>query len=104
MYPPLYPITPAENAGLFETIAMDFITKLLPSGGFDTILTITNMDCSKASIFIPYNETIDSEGVAQLYLNHVLPHYGIPKKIILDHDPCFTSCFGQALCQTLDIR
>jgi hypothetical protein len=82
---------------------MDFITKLPPSRGFDTILTITNMDCSKVSIFIPCNETIDSEGVVQLYLNHVLPHYGIPKKIILDRDPHFTLCFGQALCQTLDI-
>jgi hypothetical protein len=103
-HPPLYPITPAENARPFETITMDFITKLPPSGGFDTILTITDTDCSKASIFIPCNETIDSEGVTQLYLNHVLPHYGIPKKIISDRDPRFTSCFGQALCQTLDIQ
>ena len=83
---------------------MDFITKLPPSGGFDTILTITNMDCSKASIFIPCNETIDSEGVAMLYLTNVLPHYGLPKKIISDRDPRFTSRFGQALCQMLDIR
>jgi hypothetical protein len=72
---------------------MDFITKLLPSGGYDTILIITDIDCSKASVFIPYNETIDSEGVAQLYLNHVLSHYKIPKKIISDCNPQFTSCF-----------
>ena len=103
-HPPLYPITPAENARPFETFAMDFITKLPPSRGYDTILTITDMDCSKASVFIPCNETIDSEGVAQLYLTHVLPHYGIPKKIISDRDPRFTSRFGQALCQALDIR
>jgi hypothetical protein len=63
MHPPLYPIFPAENARPFETITMDFITKLLPSRGFDTMLTITDMDCSKVSIFIPCNETIDSEGV-----------------------------------------
>jgi hypothetical protein len=98
VHPLLYLITPAENAKPFETIAMDFITKLPPSGGYNTILMITNMDCSKASIFIPCNETIDLEGVAQLYLMHALPHYGTPKKIILDCDPCFTSCFGQALC------
>jgi hypothetical protein len=102
-HPLLYLITPAENARPFEMIAMDFITKLSPSGGFDTILIIINTDCSKASIFIPCNETINFEGVTQLYLSHVLPHYGIPKKIILDCDPHFTSCFRQALCQTLDI-
>ena len=84
MHPPLFPITPAENALPFETIAMDFITKLPPSRGFDTILTITDTDCSKASIFIPCNETIDTEGVACLYLNHVFPSYGIPQKIISD--------------------
>ena len=102
-HPPLFPITPAENARPFETIAMDFITKLPPSGGFDTILTITDTDCSKASVFIPCNETIDSEGVVQLYLTHVLPHYGMPKKIISDRDPRFTSRFGQELCNILDI-
>jgi len=49
----MFPITPADNAHPFETIAMDFITKLPQSGGFATILTITDTDCSKASIFIP---------------------------------------------------
>jgi hypothetical protein len=44
-HPPLYPIIAAENAKPFETIAMDFIVKLLPSGGYNTILTITNTDC-----------------------------------------------------------
>jgi hypothetical protein len=87
MHPLLFLISLAENARPFKTIAMDFITKLPPSGGYDMILTITDMDCSKASIFIPCKEAIDSEGVAQLYLNHVLLHYRIPKKIISDCDP-----------------
>ena len=103
-HPPLYPITAAENAKPFETIAMDFIVKFPPSGGYDMILTITNMDCSKASFFIPCNKTVDSEGVANLYLTYVVPHYGMPKKIISDCDLCFTSRFGQELCKILDIH
>ena len=83
---------------------MDFITKLPTSGGFDSILTITDMDCTKASIFIPCSESIDTEGVAQLYLLHVFPHYGIPKKIISDRDTRFTSRFGTELCRILDIK
>ena len=102
--PPLYPITPVENALPFETIAMDFITKLPPSGGFDTILTITDTDCSKASVFIPCNKTVDSEGVACLYLNHIFLTYGIPRKIISDRDPCFVLKFGTELCCILDIK
>jgi len=103
-HPLLFPITPAEDAKPFETIAMDFITKLPPSGGYDTILTITDTDCSKASIFLPCKEAIDSEGVTQLYLTNVLPHYGTPKKIISDRDPRFTSHFGKELCRLLNIR
>ena len=103
-HPPLYPITPAENARPFKTIAMDFITKLPVSGGYDMILTITDLDCSKVFFFIPCNETINSEGVTTLYMNHILLHYGIPRKIISDRDPRFTSRFGQELCKNLDIQ
>jgi len=103
-HPPMFPITPADNAQPFETVAMDFITKLPQSGGFDTILTITDTNCSKASIFIPCHKTIDSEGVALLYLNHVIPHYGIPHKIILDRDVCFILKFSTELCRILNIH
>ena len=103
-HPPLSLITPAENTHPFKTIAMDFITKLLLSGDYNTILTITDTDCSKASIFLPCKEAIDSEGVTQLYLIHVLLHYGLHKKIISDRDPHFTSRFGKELCQLLNIH
>ena len=44
--PAMIPITP-EHSLPFQTITMDFITKLPQSGGYDTILTITDHDCSK---------------------------------------------------------
>jgi len=99
----MFPITPADNARPFETIAMDFITKLPQSGGFDTILMIMDTDCSKASIFIPCHKAINSEGVALLYLNHVIPHYGTPRKIISDHNTRFVLKFSTELCQLLNI-
>ena len=77
--PHLVPITTNTEAEPFEVIAMDFIVKLPNSQGYDTILTITNHDCSKAAIFIPYNETITAEGVVDLIIKHVFPHYGFPR-------------------------
>jgi hypothetical protein len=74
------------------------------SNGYDTILTITDHDCSKAALFIPCNETIDSEGVAKLYTCHIVPHYGLPLKIILDCDPHFTSNFTTELCCLLGVK
>jgi hypothetical protein len=103
-YPPLFPISPAENTHLFKMIALDFIMKLPLSGGHDTILTITNTDCSKASIFLPCSETINSKGVALLYANHVVPYYGIPCKVISDQDVHFMSKFTTELCHLLDIH
>ena len=103
-HPPLFPILPTENAHPFKTIAIDFITKLLQSGGYDTILTIMDTDCSKVSIFIPCHKTIDLEGVTLLYANHIIPHYGIPQKIISDQDICFVSKFSSELCHLLDIK
>jgi hypothetical protein len=63
--PAVYPITPAPDTLPFQTIALDFITKLPESQGYNTILTKIDHDCSKASIFIPCKEAIDSEGIAK---------------------------------------
>jgi hypothetical protein len=49
---PLRPIYPKPEAMPFETIALDFITKLPVSQGYNSILTVTDHDCTKASIFI----------------------------------------------------
>ena len=81
---------------------MDFIVKLLISESFDTILTITDT-FSKASIFIPCNETINAEQTTKLYTTYILPHYGLPTCIISNCDPCFTSVFSRELCCTLGI-
>ena len=77
-----FPITTNPEVQLFKCIALDFITKLPPSEDYDSILTITDHDCSKGSIFIPCKESIDAIGVAELYAKHVFPHYSLPQKVI----------------------
>ena len=77
----------------FETVAIDFITKLPISQGYDSILTVTDHDCTKVSIFIPCNEEINAEGTAALYLKQVVVNFGLPHKIISDQDPRFVSKF-----------
>jgi len=47
--PPLLPITTQRTAQPFEHIAMDLIVKLPLSQGYNSILTITDHDCSKAA-------------------------------------------------------
>ena len=74
------------------------------SGGYDSILTITDHDCTKMMIAIPCNETISAEGVADLYLRQVFPRFGIPSKVISDRDPRFTSKFMKELCRLMGIK
>jgi hypothetical protein len=101
--PAIFPITP-EHTLPFQTVAMDFITKLPKSGKYDTLLTATDHDCSKAAIFIPCQETITAEGVAALYMHYVFPRFGVPKKVISDRDTRLTSKFARALCKALKIH
>ena len=100
--PPPFPITSDTYDTPFTSIAMDFIVKLPLSKSYNTILTITDT-FSKASIFIPCNESINAENTAKLYATYVLPHYGLPTHIISDQDPHFTSTFSRELCRTLGI-
>ncbi len=67
----LQPIFPTPEAMPFATIALNFITKLPMSQGYDSILTITDHDCSKVVILIPCHEEVRAEGVARLLVKHL---------------------------------
>ena len=96
---PLSPIFPTREAMPFETVALDFITKLPISQGYDSILTITDHDCTKAAIFIPCKESMTAEETAGLVVQHMFPRFGLPLKFISDRDPKFASRFIRELCK-----
>jgi len=83
---------------------MDLITDLPKSQGFDSVLTIVNQGCLKATKFIPCNKTIDGLGITNEYLKHLVPWFGLPKCIISDWDPRFTSAFAREMCKALGIQ
>ena len=57
---------------------MDLITGLPLSHGYDAILTIVDHGCSHAALFLPCQTTITGPSIAQLYLQHLYPWFGIP--------------------------
>ncbi len=103
-WPPIQPITPAENTRPFATIAMDFIVKLPPSQGYDSILMVTNHDCTKVIILLPCKEEMDSLGFAKLYLERIFPFIGLPERVISDQDPRFTSKIFREICTLLEVK
>src|SRR5487761_1760216 len=100
----LYRIPVPTRPEPFKHIALDLITELPKSRGFDAILTIVDHGCSRAAIFLPCHTTITGPQIAELYLNHVYRWFGIPHKVISDRDPRFTSHFGRALRKELGIQ
>src|SRR6266702_1222222 len=89
----LQPIFPQHEAMPFETVVLDFITKLPLSQGYDSILTVMDHDCSKATLFIPCKEVMTVEETVGLIIQHVFPQFGLPLKFISDRDPKFASRF-----------
>ncbi len=100
---PFVPYNTKREARPFETIAMDWITKLPPSNGYDSILTIMDHNCSKAVLFIPCKEAMGTKELVRHYFNKVFPHYGIPGKIISDRDLWLTSHLAKQICKEANI-
>ena len=101
---PLQPLDTAVHMGPFQYVSMDLITDLPKSNGYDSILTIVDQGYTKAAKFIPCHKTIDGPGVANEYLKHLVPWFGIPRHIVSDRDPRFASHFSRALCTSLGIK
>lgn len=101
---PLQRFNVLAEEGPFQYVSMDLITDLPESQGFNSILTIIDQGCSKAAKFIPCKKTIDGTEVANEYLKHLLPWFSLPKRIISDRDPRFTSQFAKELCHALGVQ
>lgn len=81
----------------WEVIHMDLIGPLpTTANGNTAILTIVDR-LSKAALFVATTMTVDALGLAKLFFDHVFRHFGMPRAIISDRDPRFTSNFWSAL-------
>jgi hypothetical protein len=49
--------------------------------------------CSKMAYFIPTKESVTAQETRRLFFTHVFKHHGLPKDIVSDRDPKFTSKF-----------
>ncbi|KAJ9544751.1 hypothetical protein OSB04_024458 [Centaurea solstitialis] len=56
---------------------------------------------TKSAHFLPIRESFSIDRLAQLYVNEIVMHHGVPISIISDRDSRFTSRFWQSLQATL---
>ncbi len=78
--------------GPWESVSMDFTVSLPPSRGFDAIMVVVDQ-FSKMAHFIPTKDSAMAQETGRLFFTHVFKHHGLPKDIVLNQDPKFTSKF-----------
>jgi len=80
-----------------DIISMDFVTHLPRSvRGHDSIWVIVDR-LTKCAHFLPINQKMSLDKLAELYVREILGLHGVPASIISDRDPRFTSRFWQSL-------
>jgi len=81
----------------WEDITMDFITGLpKTSSGCDSIWVIVDR-LTKSAHFLPVKVTYPVSKYAKIYLAQIVYLHGIPKTIVSDRGPQFTSQFWDEL-------
>ena len=79
------------------------IRELPDSKGYNAALMV--VDClSKQIHAIPTVTSLDSAGVAWLFLEHVWHHHGLPEEVISDCGPTFISNFSCNLATLLGVK
>src|SRR5258707_2423714 len=87
----------------WQVISVDMIGELLDSKGYNAVLMV--VDClSKQIHAIPTVTSLDSAGVAWLFLEHIWRHHGLPEEVISNHGPAFMSNFSRELAALLGVK
>ncbi|KAH0606496.1 uncharacterized protein H6S33_003330 [Morchella sextelata] len=87
----------------WQEVSMDFVTGLPESEGYDAIMVVVDR-LTKMRHLLPYNTTVNSEDVAQLYLRNIWKLHGLPTHVTSDRGTQFTAKFWKALCKHLNIE
>ena len=87
---------------------MDFVTGLPVSinwkeDSYDSILVIVNW-LTKMVHYKPVKITLDAPGLAEVIIDVVVRHHGLPDSIVTDRGSLFTSKFWSSLCYFLGIK
>jgi hypothetical protein len=62
---------------------MDFITKLLKSQNFDTIIVVVD-SVAKQAHFVPIHTIVTANRTVKLLLHHIWKLHKFPRSIVLD--------------------
>jgi hypothetical protein len=81
----------------WEVVTIDFITKLPRTvKQHDSIMVVVDK-LTKVAHFIHVKTTHKETNIVEIYMKEVVRLHGVPKAIVSDRDPKFTSNFWKGL-------
>ena len=101
-YPGLLSPLPVPSKA-WDTVSMDFISGLPTSFQYNCILVVIDK-FSKYGHLIPLSHPFNAQKVAEAFLDNVYKLHGMPRIIIWDRDPVFTSAFWKEVCNRTRIQ
>ena len=80
---------------------MDFVGGLPRTVGFHDSIWVIVDRYTKSAHFLPVRSTYTVDQYAELYVKEIVRLHGVPKSIVSDRDPIFTSKFWGGLQKVL---
>ncbi|CAI7898684.1 unnamed protein product, partial [Closterium sp. NIES-53] len=77
----------------WESVSMDFITDLPKTRDGHTAILVFVDRLTKMVHFVPTTTDVSAEDTAKLFVTHVFRLHGLPRVMVSDQDPRFTSQF-----------
>lgn len=83
---------------------MDFITHLPETAARHTVIYVVVDRLTKLAHIAPTTDKATAADVAELFVNLVVKHHGLPRQIVSDRDTKFTGKFWQAFTAQVGIK
>ena len=83
---------------VWTDISMDFIEGLSKSEGYSVIIVVVDR-LTKYAHFLPVSHPYTATKITQIFIHHIFKLHGLPKSIVTDRDPTFTSAFWKEFFQ-----
>jgi hypothetical protein len=81
----------------WETISMEFITRLPNLTKQNDVIMVVVEKLSKSAHFVPVKSTCKALDIANIFMKEIFILHGMPKEIVSNRDTKFTSRFWKSL-------
>ncbi len=85
----------------WQVISIDMIGELLDLKGYNAVLVVVDHLSKQIHTIVT---SLDSVGVAWLFLEHIWCHHGLPEEVISNCGPTFISDFSHKLAALLGVK